>query len=70
MQTILKDDWSIWQLRLPFFIPTELGRVLSFKAACQNSHTATALPKKKLVSDCDEVEDAEIIRQFTLEEAF
>ena len=57
-------------MRLPFFVPTERGRVLSFKAACQNSHTATAATKRKLVSDCDEVDDAEIIRQVTLEEAF
>jgi hypothetical protein len=46
------------------------GLLLTFKSACQNSHTATAPTKRKLVSDCDEVEDAEITRQVTLEEAF
>ncbi|EFX75832.1 hypothetical protein DAPPUDRAFT_249762 [Daphnia pulex] len=40
--------------------------------ACQqSSHTITTPTKRKLASDCDEVEDAEIqSRQATLEEAF
>jgi hypothetical protein len=48
------------------------GLLLSFKAACQqSSHTITTLTKRKLASDCDEVEDAEIqSRQATMEEAF